>query len=93
MARNFKPAKPVKVVQHKKHGPKRHLFKDYKPMVTVFAEAGLLDKFNCYDSFMLAMMARGHKNGIEYLWERYKYLSKAEKIQFLKDNDKRAARA
>lgn len=28
----------------KAHGPKKHLFKEYKPMIHVFAQAGLLKK-------------------------------------------------
>ena len=47
---------------HKKHGPKRKLFKEFKPMIKAFADAGLLDKYHNYESFCLACNARGKRN-------------------------------
>ena len=47
---------------HKKHGPKRHLFRDYKPMIKAFADAGLLSKYDNYESWVLACQARGKRN-------------------------------
>ena len=47
---------------HKKHGPKRHLFHDLKPMVHEIAKAGVLTKYYAYESWALACQARGIKN-------------------------------
>lgn len=46
----------------KNHGPKRHLFKEFKPMVWQFGKLGMLTKYNNYDSWVLACNARGKKN-------------------------------
>ena len=46
----------------KSHGPKRHMFKGYKPMIHSFAKTGLLSKYYDYESFVLACTARGKKN-------------------------------
>ena len=46
----------------KSHGPKRKLFKEFKPMIKAFADAGLLDKYHNYESFCLACNARGKRN-------------------------------
>lgn len=46
----------------KMHGPKRHMFKDFKPMVHVMHENGLLNKYYNYESWVLACAARGKKN-------------------------------
>lgn len=47
---------------HKSHGPKRHMWKDFKPLVKSIADAGLLSKYHCYESWSLACNARGIKN-------------------------------
>lgn len=47
---------------HKSHGPKRHMWKDFKPLVKPIADAGLLSKYHCYESWSLACNARGIKN-------------------------------
>ena len=54
---------------HKKHGPKRHMFKEYKPMVHVFGQAGILDKYHSIESFILACQARGLKSGTPEEWK------------------------
>lgn len=47
----------------KNHGPKKHMHKDFKPMVHLFAKAGLLTKYNNEESFVRACEARtGRKN-------------------------------
>lgn len=46
----------------KNHGPKRHLFKEYKPMVHIIAKDGLLTKYYAFESWALACQARGIKN-------------------------------
>ena len=43
------------------HGPKRHMFREYKPMTHYFAKAGVLSKYNDYESFCLACADRGKK--------------------------------
>ena len=54
---------------HKKHGPKRHLFKEYKPMIKAFADAGVLDKYHNLESFILACQSKGLKHGSKEEWE------------------------
>ena len=58
----------------KKHGPKRHMFKGYKPMIKVFADAGVLDKYHDKESFALALAARGIKKDINALWQEFHML-------------------
>ena len=69
-----KVAAPVKQKLRKRHGPKRHMFKDFKPMVHEFAQTGVLSKYYNYESFTLACAARGVKNGIAEMWMDYKIL-------------------
>ena len=63
----------------KKHGPKRHLFKDYKPMVKAMADAGLLSKYVNFESWQLAMAARGCKKADKAEFNRFVVLSMEEK--------------
>lgn len=46
----------------KMHGPKRHMFKEFKPVIRLLAADGVLDKYSNYESFVLACAARGKKN-------------------------------
>ena len=46
----------------KSHGPKRHMFKDLKPLVHLIAKTGLLSKYYDFESWVLACQARGIKN-------------------------------
>ncbi len=46
----------------KSHGPKKHLFKWYKPMIKSMADTGILSKYYDFDSFCLACVARGKRN-------------------------------
>jgi len=64
---------------HKKHGPKRHLFKEYKPMVKAMADAGLLSKYHNFESWQLAMAARGCKKADRAEFNRFVILSMEEK--------------
>lgn len=76
-------AAPAKQKLRKNHGPKRHMFKDYKPMIKVFADAGLLTKYHDYESFALSCASRGVKNGIREMWQEFCILSRAEQDKYL----------
>lgn len=80
-----KVAAPVKTKLRKNHGPKRHLFKDYKPMVKAMADAGLLTKYNNFESFTLSCAARGVKNGVAEMWTEFRLLPRKEQNEYLKN--------
>ena len=61
---------------HKKHGPKRHMFKEYKPMIYAISKSNILDKYHNFESFMLSCQARGLKVGGMDEWkERFKFFT------------------
>ena len=70
----------------KSHGPKRNLFHNYpKGMRNQMARAGMLNKYTDYESFVLAIMARGIKTDYQRLWSQYFALSTIhDKREFLK---------
>ena len=55
----------------KKHGPKRHMFKDYKPMVHSIAKTGILSKYYDKESFELALSARGIRQNVNAYWAEF----------------------
>ena len=69
-----KPKKGMHSGPHKSHGPKRHLFKEFKPMVHEFGRLGVLDKYTNEDSFILAMAARGNKKVLHSDWVKFSQL-------------------
>ena len=68
----------------KSHGPKRHLFKEYKPMIKAFADAGLLDKYHNYESFVLACNAKGKRNATKQEFNSFVCLSMEDKKKYFK---------
>ena len=56
---------------HKKHGPKKKLFHNYGNKVTRlnFGQAGVLDKYHCLESFILACQSRGLKSSTPEDWD------------------------
>ena len=70
---------------HKKHGPKRHMFKEYKPMIRAFADAGLLSKYHNYESWQLAMAARGCRKADYNDFKAFVVLSLEEKKAYFKN--------
>lgn len=78
-------AAPAKQKLRKNHGPKRHMFKDYKPMVHEFAKAGLLTKYSDYESFALSCAARGVKSGVAEMWMEFRYLPRDKQNEYLKN--------
>ena len=86
-------AAPVKQKLRKKHGPKRHMFKDYKPMVKAYADAGLLTKYNDYESFALSCAARGVKQGVREMWYEFRILPREEQDKYLANVKEKAAEA
>lgn len=49
------------VGKHKNHGPKRHIHRWTGAMFEDFAKAGVLSKYNDFESWQLAMAARGSR--------------------------------
>ena len=60
-------------------GPKRHLFKEYKPMIAAFAKAGILSKYYNYESWQLAMAARGCRKADYGEFSRFVVMSLEDK--------------
>lgn len=72
----------------KSHGPKRKLFKDYKPLIKAFADAGLLNKYNNYESWVLSCNAHGKKNASFSEFKAFSMLTMEEKKNFFKSLSK-----
>lgn len=70
---------------HKKHGPKRHLFKEYKPMIKAMADAGLLSKYDNYESWVLACQARGKRNVTKRDFNEFVVLPLEEKKAYFRN--------
>ena len=68
MAKGKGRKSPGSAGPRKKHGPKRHMFKEYKPMVEAFARTGILKKYYNRESFELALNSRGIRNIPDWLW-------------------------
>jgi len=72
----------------KNHGPKRRLFHDYgnKIIRIELAKAGLLSKYNDYESWMLACQARGKRKDIDKAeFDKFVVLSLKEKKEYFKN--------
>ena len=69
----------------KRHGPKRHLWKDLKPMVWQFGKLGLLTKYEDFESWQIAMAARGQKNTSRAEFLKFVVLSRKEKDEYFKN--------
>ncbi len=69
----------------KNHGPKKHLFKFYKPMVKAFADCGILSKYYDYDAWTMACTSRGKKDTTRGEFNRFFMLSKEEKDNYFKN--------
>ena len=67
---------------HKSHGPKRHMFKEFKPMIKAFADAGLLDKYHNYESFVLACGARGKRNPSRQEFQQFTLLPRDKQDEY-----------
>lgn len=72
----------------KSHGPKRKLFKEFKPMIKAFADAGLLTKYNNYESFCLACNARGKRNPTRREFTEFTYLTREQQKEYFKSISK-----
>ena len=62
----------------KNHGPKRHLHHNIEPKATrmAFARAGVLSKYDDYESFYLSLQARGVRTNTQSLWYEFCGLTK-----------------
>lgn len=65
----------------KNHGPKRHLHHDIAPKALRMATAksGVFSKYYDYDSFCLAMQARGVRSNTQVMWDEFRRLGKVDK--------------
>ena len=67
-----KVAAPVKIKQRKNHGPKRKMFHEWDSTTRMhLAQAGLLSKYHNFESFSLALTAKGIKKYISDIWADY----------------------
>jgi hypothetical protein len=79
MSKGNHPSKLTKGLKgRKEHGPKRHLFNDYKPLEWDLGQLGLLSKYHNFESFKLACMARGCKNPTKEMWLKFSALKTRE---------------
>lgn len=64
----------------KNHGPKRHLHHSISPKALrmQIAGTGVLSKYNDYDSFCLAMQARGVRSNTQIMWAEFCRLGKKD---------------
>ena len=70
---------------HKNHGPKKHLFKEFKPMIKGFADTGLLSKYYNFDSFVSACSARGKRNPSKHDFNDFLALPMKDKKDYFKN--------
>ena len=68
----------------KKHGPKRHMFSYYKPMVYAMAKTGLLSKYINFESFTQACNAKGKKNVTRQDFAEFSLLTLDQKRYYFK---------
>lgn len=66
----------------KNHGPKRKMFKEFKPMIRVFAQAGLLNKYHNYESWILSCNALGKRNSTREEFQSFLKMSRADQDAF-----------
>ena len=67
----------------KPHGPKRKLFHDWTSTMRMhLARAGLLSKYNNYESFVLACGARGKRNPTKAEFNEFVLLPKDKKDEY-----------
>lgn len=64
---------------HKNHGPKRHMHSWCGAMKQDFAKAGVLSKYHDFESWQLAMSARGNRKADRAEFERFVVLSMEDK--------------
>ena len=67
----------------KPHGPKRKLFHEWSSTMRMhFANAGLLDKYHNYESFVLACGARGKRNITKAEFNDFLLLTREEQDRY-----------
>lgn len=69
----------------KKHGVKKHLFKEYKPMIHVFAKTGILSKYYNYESWCLACASKGKKDTTKSEFAKFYTLTLEGKKEYFKN--------
>lgn len=68
---------------HRAHGPKRHLHTWCGAMKGDFAKAGVLSKYNDYESWQLAMAARGVRKADYVEFCKFAVMSLEDKKAYL----------
>jgi len=69
----------------KSHGPKKHLFAYYKPMIKQFADCGLLSKYHNYDSWVMACNSRGKKSATKEEFKAFRELTREQQDAWFKN--------
>lgn len=80
-----KPSAPAALRQRKNHGPKRHLFKEFKPMIQQMSSSGILNKYHNYESFELACIAKGKRSVSKQEFIAFQLLKKEDKVNYFKN--------
>lgn len=70
---------------HKNHGPKRHMFNWAGTSKQEFGAAGLLNKYNNFESWQLACTAKGKKSSTMDEFKEFVCLSMEAKRAFFKN--------
>lgn len=87
-----KPVKvtaPVKQKVRKNHGPKRHMFHDYSSTIRLaYGRAGILNKYYNFESFALALNARGIRENLKERWTAFCLLPTEARKQYFKNLSK-----
>lgn len=75
---------------HKKHGQKRKLHHCWSSTMRMhLAKAGLLDKYNNYESWTLAIQSRGKRDASKNDFNEFVKLSSEEKDNYFKNIKKK----
>jgi len=73
---------------HKSHGPKRHMHTWCGAMKKDFADAGLLSKYYDFESWQLAMAARGNRKATYAEFQAFSLLSMEDKKAYFETHKK-----
>ena len=76
-------AAPAKQKLRKNHGPKKHMFKEFKPMIHEYAKSGIFTKYSSFEAFAQSCSARGIKTGVQDMWMEFKYLPRDKQDEYL----------
>lgn len=70
------------------HGPKRHMHRWCGADKSVYAKAGVLSKYNDFESWQLACTARGKKSSSQEEFNKFVVMSLEDKKQYFQNLQK-----